>query len=432
MPLCDQIQAIEAPPAARARHGIRVALLGLGQVGSAVARLAARSANSSGPAIDLIGALVRRPGLREVHEVPLTCDPDVLLADAPDVVVEVLGGTEPARQIVLAALNRGIPVVTANKTLVATHGDELRAAAERGGTELRYEAAVIAGVPFLGTLGRRPFAGACRRIEAVLNGTSHFVISELERGAADVASALQEAQRLGYAEPDPAKDVNGTDAAEKLAVLLRHFAGLTVTVADIPTLGISALTRFDLLQARECGGTLKPVAWAEWEEDRIKAYVGPAFVPAPHPLAHLRGAGNGIRVHSCHVPAVFFAGAGAGPDATAATILDDVVECAAANAPLSPSRSSRRGYVAPIEFTEWFVRLESPAPLPGRDVADLLASYGVFAQQSKDSGRTNGPATSWLVTHPCSSESVQAAVRSLTAATGCTGSVWPSLRRTDD
>jgi homoserine dehydrogenase len=432
MPTFDQVQTIESPPVAAGRVAIRVVLLGLGQVGSAVARLAARAADPSRPAVEVIGALVRHPG-RRTGGVPLTDDPDLLLAAAPDVVVEVLGGTEPARRIVLAALERGIPVVTANKTLVATHGDELRAAAERGGTELRYEAAVIAGVPFLGTLARRPFAGACRRIEAVLNGTSNYVISKLERGAPDVASALIDAQRLGYAEPDPAKDVNGTDAAEKLTVLLRHLGGLNVAVDDIPTVGICGVTRSDLLQAQACGGTLKPVAWAEWERDQITAYVGPAFVPSTNPLAHLHSAGNGIRIHSTHAPAVFFAGAGAGPDATAATILDDVVECTSpTNAPLQACVTGRGGQVAPIDSVEWFVRLESPSPLPARDVADLFASYGVYARLSRESDRVQAPAACWLLTHSCSSDSVQSAVRSLRAATGCTASLWPSLTGTDD
>ena len=429
----DQVHVIDLPPIATRRDAIRVALLGHGQVGSAVARLAARAADPSGPAVDVIGALVRRPGPRPGALVPLTLDPDLLLADAPDVVVEVLGGTEPARRIVLAALERGIPVVTANKTLVATHGDELRAAAQRGGTELRYEAAVIAGVPFLGTLARRPFAGACRRMEAILNGTSNYVISELERGAPDVAAALSDAQRLGYAEPDPAKDVNGIDAAEKLTVLLRHLGGFNVAVDAIPTVGICGIARLDLLQAQACGGTLKPVAWAEWQRNRITAYVGPAFVPLTNPLAHLHGAGNGIRIHSTHAPAVFFAGAGAGPDATAATILDDVVECTSPTNPLLPSSvTGRCGDVVPIESAEWFVRLESPAPLPARDVADLFASYGVYSRLSKESDRVQAPAASWLLTHPCSSDSLQSAIRSLRAATGCTVSLWPSLRGTDD
>lgn len=432
MPAFDQIRAIESPAVPRTRGGIRVALLGCGQVGSAVARLAARSLDASGHAIDVIGALVRHPGRRDFDDLHLTNDADALLSDSPDVVVEVLGGIEPARRIVTDALERGIPVVTANKTLVATHGDELRAAAERGGTELRYEAAVIAGVPFLGTLARRPFAGTCRRIEAVLNGTSNFVVSELERGAPDVASALSEAQRRGYAEPDSSKDVLGTDAAEKLAVLLSHLAGLNVRVADVPTVGIGGLTSHDLLQAREFGGTLKPVAYADWTGDRIATYVGPAFVPSTNPLAHLRGADNGIRVHSSYAPPVLFAGAGAGPEATAATILDDVLECAGTPTGTWRSHAVREGFPRPLESAEWFVRLDSRAPLPALEVADLLASYGVFVRLSKESDRRSTPAISWLLTHLCSSESVQAAFTSVIAATGCTGSLWPSLRGTDD
>jgi homoserine dehydrogenase len=358
----------------------------------------------------------------------LTTDFEDLLSDVPDVVVEALGGTEPARQIAIAALERGIPFVTANKTLIATHGDELRAAAEAAGTALRYEAAVIAGVPFLGTLARRPFAGACQRIEAILNGTSNFVLSEIDRGAADVASALGEAQRLGYAEPNPAKDVSGADAAEKLAVLLAHFAGLRVTVGDIPTTGIDGLTQLDLVQAREFGGTVKPVACADWAGDRIDAFVGPAFVPASHPLAHVHGASNGIRLHGAHAPAVLFAGAGAGPEATATTILDDVVECATGSPDASPrGRATGQGHARPFASAEWFVRFESPDALPGCEVADLLAGYGVFTRRWQDSDTRSTRSRAWLLTHRCSSDRLEAAIAAVSAATGSTGSAWPSL-----
>jgi homoserine dehydrogenase len=433
MAICDQIRPLDSPAAMKACGAIRVALLGLGQVGSAVARLAAQSASAPGPTVDVIGALVRDPRRHRADEFALTTDPEKLLNDAPDVVVEVLGGTEPARQIVIAALERGIPVVTANKTLIATHGDELRAAAEAAGTALRYEAAVIAGVPFLGTLARRPFAGACRRIEAILNGTSNFVLSEIERGAADVASAVGDAQRLGYAEPNPAKDVSGADAAEKLAVLLAHFAGLRVCVGDIPTTGIEAITRLDLVQAREFGGTVKPVACADWAGERIDAFVGPAFVPAANPLAHLHGASNGIRIHSAHAPAVLFAGAGAGPEATATTILDDVVECATGSPDASPrGRATEPGHTCPPASAEWFVRFESPSALPGSEVADLLAGYGVFMRRWQNSDARSTPQWAWAITHRCSPDRLRSAIAAVSDATGCTGSAWPCLRGTDD
>ena len=428
MALCDEIRPLESPAATKARGGIRVALFGLGQIGSAVARLAAQSASTSAPTIDVIGAFVRDPRRHTPNGFALTTDPEDLLSDSPDVVVEVLGGTEPARQIAIAALQRGIPVVTANKTLIATHGDELRAAAEAAGTALRYEAAVIAGVPFLGTLARRPFAGACQRIEAILNGTSNFVLSEIERGALDVASALGEAQRLGYAEPDPGKDVSGADAAEKLAVLLAHFAGLRVAVGDIPTKGIEGLTRLDLVQAHEFGGTVKPVVCADWAGDRIEAFVGPAFVPASHPFAHLHGAHNGIRLHGNHAPAVLFAGAGAGPEATATTILDDVVECATGSPDASPrGRATEQGHARPFVSAEWFVRFESPAALPGSEVADLLAGYGVFTRRWQHSDTRSTPSRAWLLTHRCSSDRLQAAMAAVNDATGSTGVAWPSL-----
>jgi homoserine dehydrogenase len=433
MPVRDQIGRIDTTAVRHDAGRIRVALLGLGKVGTAVSRLAARS-DIMGPIIDISGALVRDASQRPGACCPLTSDATTLFDSGPDVVVEVLGGTEPARQLVLAALERGIPVVTANKTLVAAHGEELLAAAERGDTALRYEAAVIAGVPFLGTLARRPLAGSIRRIEAVLNGTTNFVLSELEAGAADLCTALADAERRGFAEPDPSKDVSGTDAAEKLALLVRHLGTLAVATSDIPTTGIDGLTRLDLLRAIDFGGTLKPVAFADWSDGSLTAFVGPAFVPLTHPLSNLRGADNGIRVHGDHSPPVFFAGAGAGPDATAATILDDVVESVVPSDRPSAwrDRVGRRCCPAPLGRAPWFVRLQSIDRLPALDVADLFASYGVWMRRTSETDRRTVPSTTWLLTHPCPSASVQAALTALSSATGCRASCWPSLERDSD
>jgi homoserine dehydrogenase len=436
MLVCDRIVRRDPSPAAEGAVRLRVALLGYGQVGSAVARLAARSGAGPGAAVDIIGALVRSTASRSAC-CPLTTEAATLVESGPDVLVEALGGAEPARQIVLSALERGIPVVSANKTLIATHADELLAAAERGGTTLRYEAAVIAGVPFLGTLGRRPYAGACRRIEAVLNGTTNFILSELEAGAPDFATALADAQRRGYAEPNPAKDVSGADAAEKLVVLLRHLGGLNATVSDIPTSGIGGITRPDLVSARDFGGTLKPVAFADWSDGCATAFVGPAFVPATHPLSTLHGADNGIRVYSEHLPPVLFAGAGAGPDVTAATILDDVIEATEATSSANHS-ASRPAFASPdrrdrdcrpqaARRTSWFVRLESKDPLPAAEIADLFASYGVWVHRTTDWSRRTALPTTWLLTHPCAGTSAHAALSALSSATGCIASRWPSL-----
>ena len=181
----------------------------------------------------------------------------------PTVIVEALGGLEPARTLVLEAIARGIPVVTANKSLLAHHGDELLEAASVAGVPLRYEASVIAGVPFLGTFARRPYASALSAFSGILNGTTNFILSQMADGGRDYGSALSDAQRRGFAEPDPSKDVGGVDAVEKLTILIRQFAGLRVDPGAIETTGIERITSDDLAGARGLGGTLKPVVYAD-------------------------------------------------------------------------------------------------------------------------------------------------------------------------
>ena len=208
----------------------------------------------------------------------LTTDPYEALASNPDIVVEVLGGLEPARSAILAALSARIPVVTANKSLLAAHGDELFAAAARAGVPLLYEASVLAGVPFLSTFRRRPLARTVTGIQGILNGTSNFILSRMARDGADFSAALADAQRLGYAEPDPSKDIDGDDAVEKLCVLLRHFGDFSVAPSQIERRGIRDVGPADLQHAAAFGGALRPVAVASWCDATVTAYAGPAFV----------------------------------------------------------------------------------------------------------------------------------------------------------
>jgi homoserine dehydrogenase len=217
--------ARRAVSSARPRD-IRIGLLGVGTVGSAVARLALTCPDELGWPLRITTGLVRdldKPRLPDSLELTV-CGTAVLDSD-PDVVIEVLGGLEPARTLVLEALRRRIPVVTANKSLLAHHGEELLDAAALAGVPLRYEAAVVAGVPFLGTFARRPLASRVTSIFAVVNGTSNFVLSQMDDLGCDFDAAVARAQALGFAEPDPSKDVDGIDASEKLTILVRQFFG---------------------------------------------------------------------------------------------------------------------------------------------------------------------------------------------------------------
>ena len=291
----------------------------------------------------------------------VTTDAESVFATRPAVVVEVLGGIEPARTLVLEALRRGLPVVTANKSLVAHHGDELMDAAARAGVALRYEASVIAGVPFLGTFARRPYASALSSLSGIVNGTTNFILSHMHGGTTEYDSALTEAQRRGFAEPDPGKDVGGVDAVEKLVILIRQFAGRRVSPADIETTGIGHITAADLREAHELGGVLKPVVLAEGldvDAAAIAAFAGPALVPARHPLAQVSLASNALRLRDIAGSELCFTGPGAGPDVTAITILDDVVEAV----------SVREGAGHSERFARWWRRAADDRVVPANYV----------------------------------------------------------------
>ena len=249
----------------------------------------------------------------------------------------MLGGIEPARTLVIEALNAGIPVVTANKTLLAYCGAELFAAAAAAGVPLLYEASVLAGVPFLGTLGRRPLARSVTGFRGILNGTSNFVLSRMARDGASFDEALASAQRAGFAEPDPSKDIEGDDAVEKLCVLLRHLAGSTCTRRRSTRPESPASRRRDQQHAAAFGGTVRPVVVADWSEPALAAYAGPAYVEGTNALSRVDGVQNAIALTTLWSGELFFSGPGAGPTVTAATVLDDVVE------------ASRNGETVPVE-----------------------------------------------------------------------------------
>lgn len=402
---------------------LSIALLGLGQVGSAVAALALDPPAALTRRLRIIGALVRcsarlrEPGVG--RRVTMTTDAVTLLESHPDVLVEVLGGVEPARSLILAALDRGIPVVTANKSLLARHGDELFEAAARTGTPLRYEASVIAGVPFLGTFARRPLASDVTRITGIVNGTSNFILSTMTADGTSHDDALAQAQRRGFAEEDSSKDVGGIDAAEKLSVLLRQFGGWSVHPDALDVSGIEGVTVEDLRQAAIFGGAVKPVIHAECSGDEPAAFAGPAFVPGGHPLARVDGVQNAVCLLG-RSGEVCLAGPGAGPDATAATVIDDVLEVVGQDRgrpSVAYRRARRPRLIEPA--TGWFVRISAEAKLPdGRDVSDLLAADGVWLRRVSERGHSGNAPAQWLLTYPCSRARLDRALSAVSAAAG--------------
>ena len=412
----------------------RIGLLGLGNVGSAFARLtreAADQLSGRGLAPVVSTSLVRtlnreRAGARFVNT--LTNSHDVFFGEPFDVLVEAIGGVEPAFTLVRRALDRGIPVVTANKSLIAAHGHELTELARQRGTSLRYEAACIAGVPFLGTFERRALASRASGVTAILNGTSNYILTALSNpsAAGSFEAALAEAQRRGYAEPDPSMDISGADAAEKLTILIRVFGRLLVDPASIPVDGLALVDAEDLAAAVAFDGALRPLARAAWssrgagDSDAVLAHVGPAFLGGAHPLARVSGVTNGIVIDAERGPQCY-TGPGAGPEVTAATLLDDLAEIVKERrVPTRPAVMARPASSVTRPDSGWFLRL--CGDVRRADVADLLGAYGVFCTRlARQRERV------YALTCPAAADRIHSALDALHGATGVAGAAFPAL-----
>jgi homoserine dehydrogenase len=327
---------------------VRIGLLGVGTVGQAVARaLVERQdvlSRAAGTPLLLQRAAVRdlaRP--RGLPAERLTSDPAAVAnADDVDLVIELVGGEEPARSLITAALERGRPVVTANKRVLAWHGPELAELAARRGVELRYEAAVGGGIPLIAPLTDDLAANRVLELRAIINGTCNYVLTRMASGES-LADALAKAQQAGYAEADPSDDLDAVDAGDKLVVLLRLAFDVECTPAQLHRQGIRGLDPRDLAYGRELGYVLKLLAVARRTEGGVEARVHPAFVPSEHPLARVDGAYNAVHVIGDLCGPVMFSGLGAGGDATASAVLADVVQVArrlALGDPVPPPRQN--------------------------------------------------------------------------------------------
>jgi homoserine dehydrogenase len=403
------IESAGVPPAVEPRTAVRtlrIALLGYGRVGQAVATLAEAERSrlrAEGLRLQIVGALVRDPEKpRGGPAQQLHTSADDLFAEPFDVLIDVMGGVDPAGDLVRRALEAGAHVVTANKTLVAARGLEFDAYARRRGVAFVYDAAVLAGVPFLGALARRPLIGSPRSLTGIINGTSHFIACRLERGGSFEA-ALAEATRRGYAEPDSSADVGGRDAAEKLTILL-HLAGCRdLLVADVTTCGLDAVTPADVFGARAVGGVIKPAALASLDPANPGAWVGPVVVDRAHAFAALDGVQNALELAGSNGDTVTFAGPGAGPRVTAGTILDDLVEAATRHNP-SSAKISRTEPVPAVALRQppsggWYLRA-SGDDISAADLRQVLTDRECQAVQVIECGRAvvarSGP-TSWVV-----------------------------------
>ncbi len=308
----------------------RIGLLGRGTVGGAFADLLAERADEieaiSGRRPEISGVLRRSEG-----------DFEQILA-ASDIVVELIGGTDPARDHVLRALEAGKHVVSANKQLIAQHGDELFAAAREAGVQLRFEAAVAGVVPVIRVIQESLAATEITKVFGIVNGTTNFILSEMAGTGADYAETLKRAQELGYAEADPTDDVNGADAAAKMAILARLAFHSPVSLGDVSFEGIEDVRPEDIAYAKELGLSLKLLGVAERVDDGISVRVFPCFLYRGHPLAPVEGSFNAVMVEAPTITEITMSGPGAGGPETATAVLGDIVSILAGNAPVHQTR----------------------------------------------------------------------------------------------
>ena len=408
---------------------LRVALLGCGAVGSQVFRLLGEQAGDLaarvGAPLQVAGVAVRDPaGRARAAGVPgelITTDamglvtrPDV------DIVVEMIGGIEPARSLLLAAMRTGKSVVTANKALLGADGAVMHAAAREHGADLFYEAAVAGAIPLLRPLRESLAGDAVRRVLGIVNGTTNYILDKMDSSGAEFADALKEAQELGYAEADPTADVGGFDAAAKAAILASLAFHTRVTADDVYRQGITAVTAADIASARTLGCVVKLLAICERCNGGISARVHPAMIPREHPLASVREAYNAVFVEAESAGRLMFYGAGAGGGPTASAVLGDLVvvarnRVAGIRGPDAPSYAELPLLPMAEALTRYHVALDV-ADRPGvlAPVAEAFARHHVSIKAVRQEGR-GAEAYLVIVTHTARESALAATVADLSA-----------------
>ncbi|MCE2404088.1 MAG: homoserine dehydrogenase [Dehalococcoidia bacterium] len=398
--------------------------MGLGVVGGGVAATlldpAQHVARTVGRPVSLKRVLVRQPDKERQMGVPpgiLTADPTLLLNDPSiQVVVEVIGGEEPASSYIRQSLSRGKSVVTANKEVMAKEGQELLTLAAARGVDLLFEASVGGGIPIVGPLMKDLLANDIRSIQAIINGTTNYMLTRMARDGMDFDEALKEAQGLGFAEADPANDVEGIDAGYKLAVLASLAFHTQVRAEDVHREGISGLRARDFRYAHELGYAIKLLAIARREGGQVQARVHPCFVPQEHMLAKVDGVFNAVEVEGDLTGKILFHGRGAGREPTTSAIIGDLVEVAkklgagGGPAPFFPPGNSLT--VAPMSelVTRYYIRLGA-ADRPGvlAQIARVLGDQDVSIASviQKDSNPGSQTAELVVTTHPAREKAVQ-------------------------
>lgn len=430
-------------------RNLRVAILGGGSVGSQVAHLLIEQGDElaarAGAGLEVVGIAVRNLDAPRDTDLPkelFTTDAEALILGA-DIVVELIGGIEPARTYILQALHSGADVITANKAVLANHGPELFEAAEQVGAQLYYEAAVGGAIPIIRPLRDSLAGDRVSRILGIVNGTTNFILDRMDTEGDSLEAALAEATRLGYAEADPTADVEGFDAAQKAAILASLAFHTTVPLESVHREGMTTVTHDQVVAARKAGYVVKLLAICERITDAagvegVSARVHPALVPLSHPLAAVHGANNAVFVEAEAAGSLMFYGAGAGGLQTASAVLGDVVSAARrhvaggpgvaesthANLPVLPMASVTTRYQITLTV------LDEPGVLA--TIATLFSDRGVsvegVSQSVRDGGDSERPtATLVIITHEASESALAATVEAL-ATTPVVSAVVSVLR----
>lgn len=420
---------------------LRVALLGCGTVGSEVVRVLQNQGDDlaarAGARLEVVGIAVRRLDVERpgIDPALLTTDAEALVRrDDVDLVVEVIGGIEPARSLILAAFESGSSVITANKALLAEDGPTLFAAAESAGVDLYFEAAVAGAIPIIRPLSESLIGDQITQVMGIVNGTTNFILDKMHNEGASYADVLAEAQELGYAEADPTADVEGFDAAAKAAILAGIAFHTRVAAHEVYREGITGITRSDIEAAAEMGTVVKLLAICKLHTqtddagnvtETVSARVHPALIPATHPLATVGGPYNAVFTESTGAGSLMFYGAGAGGAPTASAVLGDLVTAArnrmrGATGPGESAYTQRQ--VMPIGEIDtcYFISIDA-ADQPGvlAAIASCFAHHGVSVQTMRQQVGVNRAETARIVvvTHSAKEAALSAVVEELRGLT---------------
>lgn len=409
---------------------IHVGLIGFGTVGSGVVRLLSENA-------ELISAkLGARLLLKRIVDLDTTSDrgvallPGVLTSDVNEIlndpeisiVIELIGGYEPAKSFVLKAIASGKHVVTANKALLALHGEEIYAKAAEAGVEVLYEAAVGGGIPVLSAIKGNMAANRFTTILGILNGTCNYILTKMTKEGLDFSDVLSSAQELGYAEADPTFDIEGIDTAHKLALLLSLCFGTKVRFDQIYTEGITAISAIDINFAQQFGYRIKLLAIGKRDGDRIEARVHPTMIPVHYPMADVDGAFNAIRLTGDFIGPVMFYGRGAGMEPTASAVVGDLMDISRNILAGVGRRVSARGFLdssisdLPIKpigecISRYYLRF-SAVDKPGvlATIAGALGKYNISIESMIQTGRSGAYVPIVIITHEAAESDILAAL----------------------